>query len=510
MVICSCWHFLWFCDRKLENFQVLILLLEMDLQVFIEGKDNKEGGIRTDNSSSCTRFPESLFDAELLVKLSARKAVLPDVGGKKEFSPESDSDIGKINEYYEELGTVLSEERVCKRGSLSSGHWDANIELIIVEQAFGSHWQKFGTKQGNVCYALPEEGLFLIEQGLFELYLNQLPLSMQEAWMLLHEHIPSLEYYITFSFLCRQGFGVLCSRKVQCLSKVERSVKGGDTQNLSVLEVADKTLETVDIDIRIENEHTDDMNAVDCNHITHLTSDKDTLCTSKHDASLARCSEMEDLPTIRPSTFDYDMESPYLDIPAKLENVSAFRNATSDSEMEEACHDKTANISTDTATKRDASSLQNSKATKTDPCGTPIELTDKRDRNIDMEVEVTDDNTPIVKPLDATSVKVILSKLQIIKPLNMSSQNRAAFNEPQIHLGPHLDVYQKGSTFKKSDPGCPDYRVYSRKYTDPPPSQNELETIMRVAEGIPVKFAICSRGSVTFYAFINTDVSKGL
>ena len=485
-------------------------MLEMDLQTFTEENDSKGGATRTENLSSRTRFPESLFDAELFVKLSARKAVLPDVGGKKEFSPESDSDAGKINEYYEELSTVLSEERVCKRGSLSSGHWDAKKQLIIVEQAFGSHWQRFGTKFGNVSYALPEEGLFLMEQGLFELYLNQLPLSMQEAWMLLHEHIPSLEYYITFTFLCRQGFGVLCSRKVQCLSKVERSIKGGDTRNCSVLEVTDKTLETVNIDVRIAKKLTDDTNAVDYKHTTQLTSDKDTLSSSEKGASLARYSETEDLPTIRPSTFEYDMESPYLEIPAKLENISAFRNATSDSEMDEACHHKTASISTDAPTKKDTSSLLNNKATKTDPCGTAIKLTDKPDSNINMEVVVTDDNTPIVKPLDATSVKAILSKLQIIKPLNMSTQNQAVCDEPQIHLGPHLDVYQKGSTFKKSDPGCPDYRVYPRKYTDPPPSQNELEAVMCVAEGIPVKFAICSRGSVTFYAFINTDVSKGL
>ena len=169
----------------------------MDLPTFGDEKDYKGGDTRTEDPSSCTRFPESLFDAGLLVKLSAKKAVLPNVGGKKEFSPDSDSDVGKVDEYYKELGTVLGEERVCKRGSLSTGHWDAKKELIIVEQASGSHWQKFGTKLGNICYALPEEGLFLIEQGLFELYFNQLPLSMQEAWMLLHEHIDIMKGFMS-------------------------------------------------------------------------------------------------------------------------------------------------------------------------------------------------------------------------------------------------------------------------------------------------------------------------
>lgn len=487
----------------------------MDLQISTEEKNGKREGMTKATSSSCTRFPESIFDAELLVKLSFKKAVLPNVGGKKEFSPENDSDVGKVDEYYEELGTILSEERVCKRGSLSSGHWDADKELIIVEKARGSHWQKFGTKLGNLCYALPEEGLFLIEQGLFELYLNQLPLSMQEAWMMLHEHIPSLEYYSTFAFLCRQGFGVVCSRRFQCLPNVERNVKGHDTHNFSVLEVADKTLETANIDVIMKKRLTDDTNAVNCKHTTHFTSNEDTLNSSVRDSLSAGCSETKNLPATMTSTLDYDMENPCLDTPANLENISAFRNAALDGDIEEACFDKTVNIATDAQTtkawsKPDALSVQNSKATMTDPCGTAVELASNPDNVVDMAVEVKDDNTPIVKPSDATSIKAILSKLQIIKPRKLSIQNQAQCDEQQTHLGPHLDVYQKGSTFKKSDPGRPDYRVHPRKYTDPPPSQSELETIMSAAEAIPVKFAICSQGSVTFYAFINTDVSEGL
>ena len=159
-------------------------------------------------------YPESLTNAEHLLRLSGKQSVLPNFGGEKGYEPNQASQE-KTSNYYEELVNVLGEERVCRIGSLSNGTWDPLRKLIVVENPVGSFWQKFGTKVGGIMYALPEEGLFLIEQGVFELSLNGLPLSVEDSWTLLLMHMPSLEYYTVFAFLCRIGFGVISSEKLE-------------------------------------------------------------------------------------------------------------------------------------------------------------------------------------------------------------------------------------------------------------------------------------------------------
>ena len=181
-------------------------------------------------------FPESLTKAEYMLQLSGKPSVLPSFGGEKGFVP-SQALLEKTTKYYDELSCILGEERVCRIGSLSQGRWEPTRKLIVVEKAVGSLWQRFGTHVDGRLYALPEEGLFLIEQGAFELYLDHLPLSIEESWILLLMNLPSHEYYTVFAFLCRQGFPVVSSRKREYFldggfnvcrdSNVKHSIKEG-------------------------------------------------------------------------------------------------------------------------------------------------------------------------------------------------------------------------------------------------------------------------------------------
>jgi len=180
-----------------------------DVPQFVEG-------VKETDLSNKETFPEGLLNAEHILKLSAKPSVLPNLGGEKGFEPNSIS-LEKTSKYYDELSRILDEERVCRIGSLSKGKWEPSRKLVVVEKAAGSLWQKFGTTVSGVLYALPEECLFLVEQGVFELYLNDLPLSVEESWILLSKNLPSLEYYIVYASLCRQGFAIVSSRKQQCL-----------------------------------------------------------------------------------------------------------------------------------------------------------------------------------------------------------------------------------------------------------------------------------------------------
>ena len=188
-------------------------------------------------------FPNSLTNAECILQLSKKLSVLPNFGGEKSVQP-NEASVKRTSEYYNELSDILSEERVCRIGSLSQGRWEPTKKLIVVNRAVGSLWQKFGTNIGGVLYALPEEGLFLIEQGVFELYLNELPLSVEESWVLLLRNLPSLEYYTVFAFLCRLGFAVFSNRKQEYFTGSGFTASGDATVNQSAKKHLDITQRT--------------------------------------------------------------------------------------------------------------------------------------------------------------------------------------------------------------------------------------------------------------------------
>lgn len=161
---------------------------------------------------SCDGFPKSLASVEHILRLTGKKHVLPKFCCEKGFLLNQSSQ-NKAAKYYKEFCHILGEERFCRKGNLSIGYWHENKKLITVENAVGSVWKCFGTTKSGLLYALPEEAMFLVEQGVFELFLNELPLCVKDCWILLLNHMPSFEYYNVYTLLCRQGFRVVSDKK---------------------------------------------------------------------------------------------------------------------------------------------------------------------------------------------------------------------------------------------------------------------------------------------------------
>ncbi|XP_065065557.1 uncharacterized protein LOC135691596 isoform X1 [Rhopilema esculentum] len=415
------------------------------------------------DSDELPKFPQSLTDADYLLKLNTKPSVLPSFGGEKE-SVVSDEFPDKTTNFYQELADVLSEERVCRKGSLSTGRWDPSRGLVIVDNAVGTFWQKFGTKLGSLLYALPEEALFLIEQGVFELFSNKLPLTVQEAWALLLTHVPSSEYYNTFAFLCRQGFAVISSRKYRYFYACNQSHFG--------------IISPRDIDCR--------------------TSSDSTL----KEGHISAPSVVIDEPSYENSGRDSCVQigEPFIKSNAIVAN-------------EELCvgqvHEGIVDMVKEEGEENSTGVLKDSEV--------------KQQEEIETEADCLETSSklqslsPLVQPTDAVSVEAILAKLQIIKPRVSGGRRSYAIKDTEIGEEisaayevkqlPYLDVYYKSSGFKKSSPGLPDCRVFVCNYTDLPPSQLELKQMHAAANGTPVKFAVSSYGSVTFYGMVNVNVS---
>ncbi|XP_065826050.1 tRNA-splicing endonuclease subunit Sen54-like [Oscarella lobularis] len=122
---------------------------------------------------------------------------------------------------------------------------------------------------------------------------------------------------------------------------------------------------------------------------------------------------------------------------------------------------------------------------------------------------------PVRKPLvcrsDAVTTEAILKKLSIFKTPPSPFAASAAPSGKRFCLS--FEVYKFRPRFKKTDRGRPNYYVAVASCAEAPPTLGEINSLSRIADGIPVKWAMIDSGSVSFYDFMDvqlpTVVSKG-
>ncbi|NWU90858.1 SEN54 endonuclease, partial [Upupa epops] len=104
----------------------------------------------------------------------------------------------------------LSEEPVRRRGNLVKAVWKPEQCIVELQSPAGKFWHTMGfTERGKQCL-LPEEALYLVECGYIQLFYQDLPLSVQEAYeILLAQEAVSLPHYQVFSHLKQLGYIVL-------------------------------------------------------------------------------------------------------------------------------------------------------------------------------------------------------------------------------------------------------------------------------------------------------------
>ncbi|KJE90332.1 hypothetical protein, variant [Capsaspora owczarzaki ATCC 30864] len=81
------------------------------------------------------------------------------------------------------------------------------------------------------------------------------------------------------------------------------------------------------------------------------------------------------------------------------------------------------------------------------------------------------------------------------------------FADTRLHFI-QFDVYKPQQAFRKSAPGAPDFRVVVCKYSDPPPSFSRLQELACLSYPVPIKYAVLSGNSLSFYGFVNTILPR--
>ncbi|CAI9163823.1 unnamed protein product [Rangifer tarandus platyrhynchus] len=146
--------------------------------------------------------------------------------GPKDFLPDgSEAQAERLRLCRQELWQLLAEERVERLGSLVAAEWRPEEGFVELKSPAGKFWQTMGFSEQGRQRLHPEEALYLLECGSIQLFHQDLPLSIQEAYQLLltEDTVTFLQYQV-FSHLKRLGYVVRRFQPSSVLSPYERQL----------------------------------------------------------------------------------------------------------------------------------------------------------------------------------------------------------------------------------------------------------------------------------------------
>ncbi|XP_040496167.1 tRNA-splicing endonuclease subunit Sen54 [Ursus maritimus] len=163
---------------------------------------------------------------ELLAARSRSQKLPQRSHGPKDFLPDgSAAQAERLRLCREELWQLLAEERVERLGSLVAAEWRPEEGFVELKSPAGKFWQTMGFSEQGRQRLHPEEALYLLECGSIQLFHQDLPLSIQEAYqLLLTEDTMTFLQYQAFSHLKRLGYVVRRFQPSSILSPYERQL----------------------------------------------------------------------------------------------------------------------------------------------------------------------------------------------------------------------------------------------------------------------------------------------
>ncbi|XP_068631557.1 uncharacterized protein Tsen54 [Battus philenor] len=177
-------------------------------------------------------IPRALTGYDLVAKgISKNQAVLPELGLKDVYSTGSWLEEKQIQSAIESRKQLIEAERIEKSGVLSHAIWEQNLNLALVTQKSGGHWQYMGHNIKQNLYLYPEEALFLMEVNSLLLKYNDVKVSLQQAYSLLLRDKTSINQYKVYASLSRLGYKVF--RHKETNTTLNESSQSCETQNTS-------------------------------------------------------------------------------------------------------------------------------------------------------------------------------------------------------------------------------------------------------------------------------------
>ncbi|XP_045425878.1 tRNA-splicing endonuclease subunit Sen54 isoform X9 [Lemur catta] len=406
-----------------------------------------------------------VLSARELLAARSRPQKLPQRShGPKDFLPDgSAAQAERLRLCREELWQLLSEERVERLGSLVAAEWRPEEGFVELKSPAGKFWQTMGFSEQGRQRLHPEEALYLLECGSIQLFHQDLPLSIQEAYqLLLTEDTVTLLQYQVFSHLKRLGYVVRRFQQSCVLSPYERQLNlDGSTQCLE---------------------------------------DRDGKRKRRGSSSRRHTLLLAPAPELLPANVagrETDAESWCQKLNQRKEKLS-WREQEQQAEARHFRED----INADPEVQR-CSSWQEYK-----------ELLQRRhlQRSQNLPPHLWGQPvTPLLKPGQADSPATVLQHISVLQTTHLADGG-ARLLERSGGLEISFDVYQADAvaTFRKNNPGKPYARMCISGFDEPVPDLCSLKRLSYQSGDVPLIFALVDHGDISFYSFRDFTLPRDL
>uniref|UniRef100_G3T7X2 tRNA splicing endonuclease subunit 54 n=1 Tax=Loxodonta africana TaxID=9785 RepID=G3T7X2_LOXAF len=487
------------------------------------------------------------------------------VSWPKDFLPDgSEAQAEQLRRCREELWQLLAEERVERLGSLVAADWRPEEGFVELQSPAGKFWQTMGFSQQGRQRLHPEEALYLLECGSIQLFYQDLPLSIQEAYQLLltEDTVTFLQYQV-FSHLKRLGYVVRRFQPSSVLSPYERQLNlDGSAQDLEdrncrrrrrssssqSLPKKPRTLESPLQEVNGTPESQAASSPSPCGYNSPCPEEKPHESSPRKDPELL--GSLEPWPGLARDRVECSQESGKVENGAmevckprwNFEQIS-FPNMASDSRhtllLAPAPELLPANIS---GREIDAESWCQKLNQRKEKLSRREQQAGARhfreDVSMDPEVQRCSSwqeykallqrrhlqktqscpahlwdqpVTPLLSPGQADSPAAVLQHISVLQTTHLADGG-ARLLEKSGGLEISFDVYQASAvaTFRKNNPGKPYARMCISGFDEPVPGLTTLKRLSYQSGDVPLIFALVDHGDISFYSFRDFTLPRDL
>uniref|UniRef100_A0A8C6DW75 tRNA splicing endonuclease subunit 54 n=1 Tax=Moschus moschiferus TaxID=68415 RepID=A0A8C6DW75_MOSMO len=455
--------------------------------------------------------------------------------GPKDFLPDgSEAQAERLRLCRQELWQLLAEERVERLGSLVAAEWRPEESFVELKSPAGKFWQTMGFSEQGRQRLHPEEALYLLECGSIQLFHQDLPLSIQEAYQLLltEDTVTFLQYQV-FSHLKRLGYVVRrfqprsINKKPKALQNPLQGMDGtpespatcspppqnncrpeekpqesspikspvGPLQLLGSLEPC-PTLGREGARCSPENGKIEDRvtGARKPRWNFEQISFPNMAADSRHTLLLAPASEL--LPA-NVAGRETDAESWCQRLNQRKEKLSRRERE----QQAEAQHFRE-DVNADPQVQRCSSWREYKQLLQR----RHLQKTQSRPPHLwDQPV------TPLLSPGRANSPATVLQQISMLQTTHLADGGAWLLEKP-VGLEISFDVYQADAvaTFRKNNPGKPYVRLCISGSDEPVPDLCTLKRLSYQSGDVPLIFALVDHGDISFYSFRDFMLPRGL
>ncbi|KAF2073232.1 hypothetical protein CYY_005459 [Polysphondylium violaceum] len=395
--------------------------------------------------------------------------------------------LSLINDQYRMI--LQNHKKSSSKNQISMAHWVEKEKKFNVTLRKGKYFESMGHQVGSNLYIFIEEALFLQDLGTLELYMNQVPLSIQEAFKLLEVCELPLYKYIAYSYLKKMGYHIIRYKSIN-----ENTTNKNNSNNSNAMS---KYLDNFNFKLLNNNDpwyksiSTKTFNNSDSsNSNSNSNQNNDSIISRAYHPEIIEFNDIR-IEKLKERNLNTTTVV-YLD----RHQYPQYSRPIIDNQ--------TVGYSFDRIERFIRSNKNiNDKYNIIDP-SEKKEVNNNNNDNINPNKKYKKSIVYLPEEINSNSTFTsVARKLQIFNTQSLLKDTRyqsRSIHDQQYRID--YNIYKPGGGFKKSNPGPPDMRVTISRFEDPVPSLSVISRLTQESgNSIPIEFCTVNQKDVAFLQF---------